>query len=73
MRTFFKILGGLAIIGALGAGLGFWLTSGIADTGNRFFSKLREGDAKAAYELTSPGFRTATTLAAFEAYTLFTS
>lgn len=68
MRTFMKILGVLVVLGGLGGGLAFWLTSGMADTANTFVAKLRQGDAKAAYELTSPGFRKSTPLKTFEAF-----
>ena len=68
MRTFLKILGGLVLFGGIAAGIALWLTSGIADTGNNFISKLRSGDNKAAYEQTSAGFRKSTDFKSFEAF-----
>lgn len=68
MRTFLKILGCLAVLGGAAAGLVFWLTSGMTDTANAFFEKIRSGDNKGAYELTSTGFQSATALPAFETF-----
>jgi hypothetical protein len=68
MRTFLKILGGLVVLGGAAAGLVFWLTSGMTDTANAFFEKIRSGDNKGAYELTSTGFQSATALPAFDTF-----
>ncbi len=68
MRKFLKILGGIAVLGAIIVAFVFWLTSGIADAGNAFVAKLRSGEPKAAYEMTSAAFRKATRLEVFQQY-----
>jgi hypothetical protein len=68
MRKFLKIIGVLAVLGGIGAGLAFWLTSGMVEVASGFIGKIRAGNAKAAYEMTSPAFQKATPLKTFEAY-----
>lgn len=63
-----KVFGALIVIIAAIIALVLWLTSDLVDAGNSFFAKLREGDQKGAYELTTPGFRQSASPERFAAF-----
>ena len=67
-KIILAVIGGVLLFVAAIMALVFWLTGDIAKTGHDFFARLRAGDAKGAYELTTPGFKSSATFAQFEAY-----
>lgn len=60
MKTFLKILAGIAVVGMLGFGAVMFATSGMTDVADDFFAAVREGDMITAYSYLSDDFRAGT-------------
>jgi len=60
MKTFLKILAGIAIVGALGFGAVMFATSGMTDAADEFFAAVREGEMATAYSYLSDDFKAGT-------------
>jgi len=68
MKTFLKILLGIAVVIALAVTLAFWATSDLPDAADRFFSRIAAGDYEGALALTTPDFQANTDRAALEQF-----
>lgn len=60
MKTFLKILFGLALGGAAIVAVVFWATAGLPDAADGFFKKVAAKDFEGALALTTPDFRAST-------------
>jgi hypothetical protein len=60
VKTFLKILAGLAVIVALGLGAVFYFTAGMSDAAEGFFRAVQANDAEEAKSHLSEGFRSGT-------------
>jgi len=56
MKTFLKILAGIAVVIVLGLGAGWFATGGMTDVADEFFAAVREGDMSTAYSYLSDDF-----------------
>lgn len=68
MKTFLKILLGLAIAGAGVVALVFWLTADLPRAADQFFTLIAKKDYAGALALTTPDFRASSDQAALEAF-----
>ena len=60
MKTFLKILFGLALGGAAIVAVVFWATAGLPDAADGFFKKVAAKDFEGALALTTSDFRAST-------------
>ncbi len=68
MKTFLKIMLGLAVLVAGFVGLIFWMTAGLQRAADQFFKHIAANDYDAALAMTTPDFRANTDRAALEAF-----
>lgn len=68
MKTFMKILLGLAVAGAGVLGLVFWMTADLPKAADGFFTRIAAKDYDGALALTTPDFRASTDRAGLEAF-----
>ena len=68
MKTFLKVLLGLALAGAGIVAFVFWLTADLPRAADQFLGRIAAGDYDGALALTTPDFRANTDRAALEAF-----
>lgn len=68
MKTFLKILAGLALFAGALLLFVFWLTAGLPDAADKFLKRIAAKDYEGAMALTTPDFRASTDRAALEAF-----
>lgn len=68
-----KILGGLVVVVVLAFVLVWWMTSGLTETTDKFFSLLKQDKVEKAYELTSEEFQASTSKEEFKTFLTKTS
>jgi hypothetical protein len=68
MKTFLKIMLGLAVLAAGFVALIFWMTAGLPRAADQFFKHIAANDYDAALAMTTPDFRASTDRAALEAF-----
>jgi hypothetical protein len=68
MKTFLKVMLGLAFLGASFVALIFWMTAGLPRAADQFFTLIAANDYDAALAMTTPDFRASTDRAALEAF-----
>lgn len=68
MKTLLKVLAVLASLGILGLLLALFLTSGLTDTADKFFTAIRSKQYQVAYGLLSEDFRSSTSYEEFIAF-----
>jgi hypothetical protein len=60
MKTFLKVLVGIAVITVLGLSAAWFVTGGMSDVADEFFAAAREGDMVRAYTYVSDDFKAGT-------------
>lgn len=68
MKTFLKVLFGLALAGAGMVAFVFWLTADLPKAADQFLGRIAKGDYEGALALTTPDFRVSTDRDALEQF-----
>jgi hypothetical protein len=68
MKTFLKVMLGLAVLGVGFIALIFWVTASLPRAADQFFKHIAANDYDAAMAMTTPDFRASTDRAALEAF-----